>query len=88
MLAEGAALGGYRFAGYKSAAGPERASRIVVHTDASAADADLSRVQALATAAALVKDLVNIPAEWLGPQDLADRAVEALAGLPVDVEVY
>lgn len=88
VLAEGAAFGGYRFAGYKSAAGPERVSRIIVHADASAADADLSRVQALATAAALVKDLVNIPAEWLGPQDLADRAVEALAGLSVDVEVY
>ncbi|WP_292836587.1 leucyl aminopeptidase [Microbacterium sp.] len=86
--AEGALLGGYRFAGYKSTTGPERASRVVVHTTAEVSDAEQSEVRALGAAAALVKDLVHVPAEWLGPQEFADRAVESLHGLPVEVEVY
>jgi leucyl aminopeptidase len=47
----------------------------------------LARAQAVGAAAALVKDLVHTPAEWLGPQDVADAAREALAELPVDVVV-
>ena len=71
-IAEGAALGGYRFDGYKSEAPKARASRVVVHGSA-AADADrLAAVTATAAAVALVKDLVSTPAEWLGPADFAD----------------
>ena len=40
------------------------------------------------TPVALVKDLVAIPAEWLGPDDFARRAVESVADLPVDVQVF
>ncbi len=86
--AEGAVLGGYRFEGYKSARGAERASHVVVHTPADVSADARASVAALGSAAALVRDLVNIPAEWLGPQDLAERAVESLAGLPVEVDVY
>jgi leucyl aminopeptidase len=38
-------------------------------------------------AVALIKDLVSIPAEDLGPADLAARAVGEAEGLPVSVEV-
>ena len=48
----------------------------------------LAAVVAAASAVALVKDLVSIPAEWLGPADFADRAAESVAGLPVTVEVF
>ena len=41
----------------------------------------------VAAAAALVKDLVNTPAQWLGPQDLAEAAQGAVADLPVEVTV-
>lgn len=85
--AEGAVLGGYRFAGYKSSEGKTRAVHVTVHSSAPADDAELRRVRAVGDAVALVKDLQNTPAQWLGPQDLAERAVEAVAGLPVDVEV-
>ena len=86
--AEGAVLGGYRFAGYKTTdAAKKRASRVTVHTaedvDAGAAE----EISAVGGAVALVKDLVHIPAEWLGPADLADRAAEEVAGLPIDVEI-
>ena len=44
------------------------------------ADEELAAVSAAADAVALVKDLVSIPAEWLGPADFAERAVESVAG--------
>jgi leucyl aminopeptidase len=86
-LAEGAVLGGYRFEGYKSAPGPSRASDVVVHTANAPSAADVTAVAAIGGAVALVKDLVTTPAEWLGPADLADRAIASVAGLPVEVEV-
>jgi leucyl aminopeptidase len=86
--AEGATLGGYQFDGYKSEAPKPRAQTVVVHGSADVAAAEISAVSANAAAVALVKDLVSIPAEWLGPADVADRAVEALADLPVTVDVF
>ncbi|MFF2633500.1 leucyl aminopeptidase [Microbacterium sp. NPDC058021] len=85
--AEGAVLGGYRFDGYKSEQGKARAARVVVHTDAEVTDADLAAVTAIGEAAALVKDLVNTPAEWQSPADLAQSAVASVAELPVTVTV-
>lgn len=86
-LAEGAALGGYRFAGYKTAAPPSRAEEVVVVTPTAPDDAEVEAVAAISDAVALVKDLVTTPAEWLGPADLAERAAESVAGLPVDVTI-
>ena len=86
-IAEGAALGGYRFDGYKSEAPKPRASRVVVHGSAAADQPRLAAVTAVADAVALVKDLVSIPAEWLGPADFAERAEASVAELPVTVEI-
>lgn len=86
-VAEGAALGGYRFDGYKTEAPKPRASRVVVHGTAEPDDAALRRVAETAAAVALVKDLVHTPAEWLGPADFAERATASVASLPVTVEV-
>ncbi len=87
-VAEGVVLGGYRFQGYKRDAGKPRASRVAIAAPEVPAESDQRVVAAVGRATALVKDLVHIPAEWLGPQDLADRAVEAAAGLPVSVDVF
>ncbi len=84
-LAEGAVIGGYRFDGYKTAPAPARASRVVLHAE-DAAD-ELDRARTIGAATALVKDLVNTPAEWLGPQDVADAATAAVAELPITVTV-
>ena len=84
-LAEGAVIGGYRFDGYKTVPGPARASRVVLHAEG-AAD-ELDRARTIGAATALVKDLVNTPAEWLGPQDVADAATAAVAELPITVTV-
>jgi leucyl aminopeptidase len=85
--AEGAALGGYRFDGYKSESPKPRASRVVVHGTATADAERLAAITATADAVALVKDLVTTPAEWLGPADFAERATQAVDGLGVTVEV-
>lgn len=86
-VAEGAALGGYRFEGYKSDPGKLRASSVIIAAPAPLPDTDATDVAAIGSAVALVKDLVHTPAEWMGPQDLADRAAAAVDGLPVSVEV-
>ncbi|MGN7968175.1 leucyl aminopeptidase [Microbacterium sp. 22296] len=86
-LAEGAALGGYRFADYKKKSAKSRASRVSVFASSAPSDADTLAVAAVSGAVALVKDLVTTPAEWLGPADFADAAVRAVEGLPVEVEV-
>lgn len=85
--AEGAALGGYRFDGYKTEPPKARASRVVVHGTAPADEAALTVVTETAAAVALVKDLVSTPAEWLGPADFAQRAAESVENLAVTVEV-
>src|SRR6478735_3713626 len=85
--AEGAALGGYRFDGYKTEAPKPRASRVRLHGTTEVDDEAVAAVTAVADAVALVKDLVSIPAEWLGPADFAERATASVEGLPVTVEV-
>ena len=85
--AEGAALGGYRFDGYKTETPKARASRVIVHGTAEPDEAALRFAAETAASVALVKDLVNIPAEWLGPEDVAQKAAEAVSDLPVQVEV-
>ncbi len=85
--AEGALLGGYRFDDYRSDKGPSKADTLLLHA-ASLADADLAHARAVAEAVALVKDLVNVPAEWQSPAELAQSAVEAVADLDVDVEIF
>ncbi len=69
------ALESYRFRRYKAA--PERAARLVV-----AAGVDLAAVTRTAEAAFLARDLVNTPANDLGPAELAAaiRAVFEPAG--------
>jgi leucyl aminopeptidase len=87
---EGAALGGYAFTSYRQASLATTrlpASEITVHTGIDA-DAALTRTLAVADAMKLVKDLVNTPPSDMFPQALADRAADAAAGLPVEVQVW
>ena len=85
--AEGALIGGYRFADYKKNAAPARAAEIVLHWPDEPGAASVAHARAVAASVALVKDLVNVPAQWLGPQDVADAALSELAGLPVQITV-
>ncbi|MFT4260179.1 leucyl aminopeptidase [Microbacterium sp.] len=83
--AEGALLGGHRFAGYKADPPKPRAQAVVLH--AALSDEAIARAAAVGEAVALVKDLVQVPAEWQSPADLAQSAVDSVSGLDVAVEV-
>lgn len=84
--AEGAVLGGHRFEGYRTKKSSSRASTVILHGDLD--DAAVARVRITGESVALVKDLVNVPAEWQSPADLAQSARESVAGLDgVTVEI-
>lgn len=83
--AEGAVLGGHRFDGYRTEKGKTRATAVTLH--AALDDADATHAQVIGDAVALIKDLVNVPAEWQSPAQLAESAAESVADLDVTVEI-
>jgi len=90
---EGAALGAYSFTEYREksrAASKDPVASIEVLGSAGDADADdlIARANAVAEAASLVKDLVNMPPLDLYPETFAERAAAASADLPVTLTVW
>ncbi len=65
---EGAGLGSYRFASYKTSEQP-KAFKTVTIVSSDLESHDVASAQAVADAVAVVKDLVNTPAEWLSPSE-------------------
>ncbi|MGW8483841.1 leucyl aminopeptidase [Microbacterium sp. NPDC055903] len=84
--AEGAVFGGYRFADYRADSGKQRADSVILHSD-TVSEEDVLRAQTLGDALALVKDLVNVPAQWQSPAELAQSAVDSVDGLGITVDV-
>ncbi|MEU7826500.1 leucyl aminopeptidase [Catellatospora sp. NPDC049133] len=92
-VAEGAALGAYRFTGYKGkpAAGRKdpvtAVSVLVPDAKEAGANAELKRAGVVTAAVARTRDWVNAPANLLRPPNFADE-IAALAGKAgLDVEV-
>ncbi|WP_226533084.1 leucyl aminopeptidase [Microbacterium paraoxydans] len=83
--AEGAVLGGHKFDGYRTEKGKTRAGAITLH--AVLDDDDAEHAQVIGDAVALIKDLVNVPAEWQSPAQLAQSAADSVADLDVTVEI-
>ncbi|MCZ4328206.1 leucyl aminopeptidase, partial [Brachybacterium paraconglomeratum] len=73
--AEGAVLGGHKFDGYRTEKGKTRAGEITLH--AALDDEDVAHAQVIGEAVALIKDLVNVPAEWQSPAQLAQSAADS-----------
>lgn len=86
--AEGAGLGAYSFASFKTERPKPRANRVIVHTADPVSAEEEARVRASIEAVALVKDLVTTPADDLGPADMARVTSELLADLPASVRVW
>ncbi|GAB2939907.1 leucyl aminopeptidase [Micromonospora polyrhachis] len=92
-VAEGALLGTYRFAGYKTKPQPTRrppVGSVAVHVpDAGdqAAQAEIARAQVVARAVLLTRDWVNTAPNELRPPSFADAVAETAraAGLTVEV---
>ncbi|MCO8276022.1 leucyl aminopeptidase [Actinoplanes sp. TRM 88003] len=92
-ILEGALLGSYKFAGYKTKPQPTRRDPVAalqVHVpdagDAAAA-AEVTRAEAVAHAVRLTRDWVNTPPNVLRPPQFADAVVAAAAGTGLEVEV-
>ncbi|MGI9424456.1 MAG: leucyl aminopeptidase [Hyphomicrobiaceae bacterium] len=95
-FAQGALLRSYKFDKYKTKknSGDDAEStkaeltRLVVHTkDPAAAKKSFTREMAVATGVALTRDLVNEPANTLGPVEFA-AACSALDQVGVEVEIF
>ena len=87
---EGAALGAYAFIAHKSEAGSPKAALAeitVVAEDPAAAQSAIDRAAVLADVVGLTRDLVNTPPNLLYPAEMARRAQEAVASLPIEVTV-
>jgi leucyl aminopeptidase len=92
-VAEGALLGGYRFAGYKTRPQPHRrppVGAVAVHVPDAAdplARAEIARAQLVAGAVAQTRDWVNIAPNELRPPSFAEAVAGAAreAGLTVEV---
>ncbi|MDP8927246.1 MAG: leucyl aminopeptidase [Actinomycetota bacterium] len=88
--AEGALLGAYRFGRYQSAPEPMRLRtvQLVVASSLEGAARDaVRRAEVHARAQTAARDLVNTPADDLGPEELARSAVQR-CGSSCDVEVW
>jgi leucyl aminopeptidase len=89
-LAEGAALGAYRFTRYRSAAppAPEAAVLALGRTPDATAREAVSTAAGLAAAVDLARDLVNTAPNDLPPGQMARTAQELFADTDVDVKVW
>jgi leucyl aminopeptidase len=92
-ILEGALLGSYRFAGYKTKPQPARRDPVAalqVHVpDASdaAAVSEVQRAEIVARAVRLTRDWVNMAPNELRPPQFADAVVAAARGTGLEVEV-
>jgi leucyl aminopeptidase len=92
-ILEGALLGSYRFAGYKTKPQPQRrepVAAIQVHVpDASeaAAGAEVTRAEIVGRSVRLTRDWVNMAPNELRPPQFADAVVAAAQGTGLEVEV-
>jgi leucyl aminopeptidase len=92
-VAEGALLGGYRFAGYKTKPQPGRhapVGAVAIHVpDArdAAATAEIARAAVVGTAVARTRDWVNTAPNELRPPAFADAVAEAALEVGLEVEV-
>ncbi|RIV38482.1 leucyl aminopeptidase [Micromonospora radicis] len=92
-VAEGALLGGYRFAGYKTRPQPNRrepvAEVLVAVPDAAdaTARAEVARAAAVSAAVRRTRDWVNIAPNELRPPAFADSVAEAARAAGLGVEV-
>ncbi len=89
-LAEGAFLGAYTFTAYKRDTSKilKPVSSVHVTTAAKLSKARVDSLRQRAEAVALIKDLVNTPANDLYPETLVERVRKSVASLPITVAVW
>ncbi|MGO2112966.1 MAG: leucyl aminopeptidase, partial [Pseudoclavibacter sp.] len=87
QIATGYTLGAYRFGNYRTETKPSVERLILPVDDPGVVGDALERSRIIASAVALVRDLVNTPANDLGPANVADLAAATVGGLGISVEI-
>jgi len=90
-VAEGFALGTYRFSTFKSEPAKPRLERVVLTARAehrAAVAAGSARGQAIGEAVGLARDLANTPPDHLNAIDMAERAIAIAADRKLAIEVF
>ena len=88
-LLEGAALGAYTYSGRPRRSEDPRPVEHVIAVGATDNGAAIAaRAAIVSEAVALSRDLANTPPSKQSPADLTASAVEAAAGLPIDVKIW
>ncbi len=86
-IAEGMLLGGYQYRGYKTDKAPQRVDEAVLFVPRAHADA-AKRGQIIAEGTLYARDLINSPANYMTPSDLADAAARMARNHGVKVTVW
>ncbi|WGD36171.1 leucyl aminopeptidase [Lysinibacter sp. HNR] len=89
-ILEGATLGGYTFNEFRGVSrkkAQEPVSRVIVHSKFSSNDL-VTRATVTAEAVAMVKDLVNTPANDLFPASMVEKSLEYVDELPIEHTVW
>lgn len=86
-VATGALLGGYRYTRFRTGELPPREPALLICGPPSAGPAS-EQAQVVAAAVNATRDLVNTPANHLGPAEFATAAVAAADGLPLAVDTW
>jgi leucyl aminopeptidase len=88
-IAEGAALGAYKFTEYKSTPPPSRLRTVTLSASSDKAARDeLKRAVAITDAIAFVRDLVNTPPNDLYPATFAERVEERAGQDGLSIEIF
>lgn len=87
-ILEGAAMGAYRFTGYRRTEPGPATAEFVLLTEHEDAESMAAAAAISADAVALVRDLVNTPPNDLYPATFVERARAAAAGLPLTIEEW
>lgn len=87
-VAEGALLGGHRFAKLTASAKPaSRIERVQILTSVRGADRAITAARAVAGAVLVARDWADVPANLLAPADFVDQARGYLKDVKVELEV-
>ncbi|GGA57932.1 putative cytosol aminopeptidase [Pseudoclavibacter endophyticus] len=87
QIAIGYTLGAYRFENYRSETKPPIERLVFVVEESGVLASALERARIVSSAVALVRDLVNTPANDLSPANFADLASATVGGLGITTEV-
>lgn len=85
---EGAMLGNYEFLKYKPKSSPRKLAKLTILTSVKVPKTKISELELVVDAVHACRDLVNLPANDLFPEEMVKAAKSAAKGAPVKIKVW